>query len=212
MVAATTTSSKALKSKWLTDGEPSKPKTGRASKKNTKGKGLKSEPGDIPKAILEVASVRAQVPPATFVLYLAINRSITKELILDAEAVGKAGGLEVRFLEQSQLRDFLDTTSMGHWLRQKHLGIDSDFISLPLLQELSETKAPQPASRLATRDCGVCWWEGNSLCRSFCSSAQASLSKAFDARSLSILDMRRSESSLSVFTREGIRHRPFNER
>jgi hypothetical protein len=61
MVAATTSSSKALKSKWLTDGKPSKPKSGRASKKNTKGNGLKSEPGDIPKAILEASSVRAQV-------------------------------------------------------------------------------------------------------------------------------------------------------
>jgi hypothetical protein len=146
MVAATTTSSKSLKSKWLTDGKPSIPKSGRASKKNTKGKGLKSEPGDIPKAILESSSVRAQVQPATFVLYLATNRSITKELILDAAAAGKDGGLEVRFLEQSRLRDFLDTTSMGHWLRQKHLRIDSDFISLPLLQELSETNLSQYAN------------------------------------------------------------------
>jgi hypothetical protein len=54
MVAATTTSSKSLKSKWLTDGKPSRPKSGGASKKNPKGKALKSEPGISPKPFLRL--------------------------------------------------------------------------------------------------------------------------------------------------------------
>jgi hypothetical protein len=146
MVAATTTSSKSLKSKWLTEGKTTKPKSARQSKGPKKSKILKSEPGDVPKAILESSQVRADLPSATFVLYLATNRSITKDLMLEAEAAGKADGWEVRFLEQSRLRDFLDTTSIGHWLRQKHLGIDSDLISISLLQDLSEKNISQYAN------------------------------------------------------------------
>ena len=57
--------------------------------------------------------------------------------------------MEVRFLEQSRLRDFLDVSPIGHWLRWKHLGIDSDLISLPLLQELSATNISQYARDIA---------------------------------------------------------------
>jgi len=154
MVAATTTSLKSLKSKWLSNGLPSKPKPARSTKakpahltkKSATSKAPALELGDVPKAILEALHVRATVPTAKFTLYLATNRAITKELILEAEAAGKAGGVEVRFIEQSRLRDFLDVTPVGHWLRWKHLGIDSDLISLPLLHELSETNISQYAS------------------------------------------------------------------
>ena len=44
--------------------------------------------------------------------------------------------LDVAFLEQSRLRDFLDTTPLGQWLRLEHLGIEADLLSRPLLQTL----------------------------------------------------------------------------
>ncbi len=157
MMAATTTSLKSLKSKWLKKDSPPKPKSvattkakpARSTAKASKEKQRKSDSGDVPKAILEVLHVRTTVQSAKFVLYLATNRAITKELILETEAAGKAVGMEVRFLEQSRLRDFLDVSPIGHWLRRKHLGIDSDLISLPLLQELSSTNISQYARDIA---------------------------------------------------------------
>lgn len=64
-------------------------------------------------------------------------------MMLDAQKAGKSGGIEVRFLEQTRIRDFLDVSPVGHWLRRTHLGIDSDLISVPLLKELCVTNMSQ---------------------------------------------------------------------
>ncbi len=79
MMAATTTSFKSLKSKWLKKDSPPKPKPvpsinakpARSAKKTSKEKQRKSDPDDVPKAILEALHVRTSVPSAKFVLYLA---------------------------------------------------------------------------------------------------------------------------------------------
>ena len=50
---------------------------------------------------------------------------------------GRQLGIEVRFLARSVIRDHLDTTPEGQWLRKQHLGISADILSLPLLRELA---------------------------------------------------------------------------
>ena len=46
-------------------------------------------------------------------------------------------GIEVRFLARSKIRDCLDTTREGQWLRKVHLGIEADKLSISMLDELS---------------------------------------------------------------------------
>src|ERR1700761_5096567 len=46
-------------------------------------------------------------------------------------------GIEVEFLEQSMLRDFLDGQPEGQWLREQHLGIGADQLSRSLLESLA---------------------------------------------------------------------------
>jgi len=136
MIAATTTNLAKLKAKWLAplasgDTKPkrSKSESGRTKKKSD----APPDEGDLTKAVL-----REEHSTASFIVYLATNRSLALELENAARNAGEAEGLEVRFLEQSQLRDFLDAKPVGQWLRQEHLGIDADQVSLPLIRRLCE--------------------------------------------------------------------------
>ena len=154
MIAATTTNSKKLRAKWLaplpnedTISKGTGTKSGRSKKIPTR-----PDEGDMTKAAKQVASLREENPTASFILYLATNRALSSDLEKAARRTGEAAGLEVRFLEQSQLRDFLDAQPVGQWLRQEHLGIEADQVSLPLLKKLCEENLSDYANDVAMFD------------------------------------------------------------
>ncbi|MCU1300664.1 MAG: hypothetical protein JWQ87_948 [Candidatus Sulfotelmatobacter sp.] len=134
VVACTVTSLQKLESKWLSD----RPSTGKPDPKPRAPKPTKFEKGDLIKAAKNAADIRAGNPTAEFVVYLCTNRRLDDELIKLTIAKASALGVEVRFLEQSRLRDFLDTGASGQWLRREHLGIEADLLCRLLLQEQSK--------------------------------------------------------------------------
>lgn len=139
MIAATTTNLVNLKAKWLAplSSEDNKPKQSKGKSIRPKVKTIATpDEGDVTKAIKQAALLRSENPSASFILHLATNRNLSLELERAARGAGEAGKLEVRFLEQSRLRDFLDMKPVGQWLRQEHLGIEADQVSLPLIQQL----------------------------------------------------------------------------
>jgi hypothetical protein len=139
MIAATTTNLANLKAKWLAplSSEDNKAKRFKGKSVRSKAKTIATpDDGDVTKAIKQAAILRSENPRASFILHLATNRNLTLELESAARNAGEAGELEVRFLEQSRLRDFLDMKPVGQWLRQEHLGIEADQVSLPLIQRL----------------------------------------------------------------------------
>ena len=140
MIAVTTTSSKKLMLKWLASStsQDTKPKTTKSKSGLYKRTLDAPDEGDLTKAAKRAVSLREENPTASFILYLATNRALSSGLESAARRAGESAGLEVRFLEQSQLRDFLDIQPVGQWLRQEHLGIEADQVSLPLLKELCE--------------------------------------------------------------------------
>ena len=153
MIAATTTNLAKLKSKWLASlpSEENKPKRSRSEFARSKSAATPDE-GDVTKAIRQVAILSRENPNASFILHLATNRSLPLELERAARNAGAAEGLEVRFLEQSQLRDFLDMKPVGQWLRQTHLGIEADQVSLPLIQRLCRENVVRYSNDVAMFD------------------------------------------------------------
>jgi hypothetical protein len=142
MVAATTTNLASLKSKWLAPLPDNESKPRKNETKTSRSKPKKDatlDEGDLTKARKRASELRKDNPTASFIVYLATNRNLPLELENVTRHTGDAGGLEVRFLEQSRLRDFVDTKPNGQWLRQEHLGIDADQVSVPLIRQLSET-------------------------------------------------------------------------
>jgi hypothetical protein len=106
----------------------------------------------LTKAIKRATALRQENPTGSFIVYLATNRNLPLDLEAGARTMGQLAGVEVRFLEQSRLRDFLDMNPVGQWLRQEHLGIDADQISLPLLQKLSDANVVGYANDVAMFD------------------------------------------------------------
>jgi len=117
------TTSADLKRKWLSDSEKSLAKT--------------TEEGDLPKAAKLAAAIRLGDSEAEFCLYLGTNRTLSIDLMNEVYAVARQARISVEFLEQSKLRDFLDGTADGQWLRQKHLEITAERLSNGLLRHLS---------------------------------------------------------------------------
>lgn len=130
MNASTISKREELKRKWLFNP---------ASHRGTAGlgEGAKQDEGDLIKAGKEAAEIRKCDPDAHFVLYLCTNRIPARTLMTEIHTRADALGIEVRFLEQTQVRDFLDSKPEGQWLRQEHLGTKADLVSRSLLQELS---------------------------------------------------------------------------
>jgi hypothetical protein len=122
--AFTTTNTKDLSRKWLSDD------------------------GDIARALRQVESIRRQEPNSRFLLYLCTNRTLNVELQNAAIQRGNQASVEVRFLEQSRLRDHLDQDPEGQWLRQEHLKIEAEQVSRPLLMQLSGKSLNEYASQL----------------------------------------------------------------
>ena len=139
ITAFTITAASSLQSKWLNDGIPkpkiSKTKRGKKPKKTAAKRSKKPEIGDLIKAADNAASIRDTDPAAQFVIYLCTNQRPDGNLMTLAYAKGKELNVEVRFLEQSGLRDFLDGQPYGQWLRREYLGTPIDQISRQLLEE-----------------------------------------------------------------------------
>jgi hypothetical protein len=121
-----------LKRKWLFGGTAvaggAPPKAGRSASSR--------EDGDLVKAARYAAKLREATPNAQFIVYLCTNRIPGDDLIGEVYSKADTFGIEARFLERSRLRDFLDSTPEGQWLRREHLGIEADQLSLSLLRRL----------------------------------------------------------------------------
>lgn len=127
MAQFTTDRVETLERKWLFD---------HSAAPNAK-KATAAHDGDLIKASRRAEPLRKDYPDAKFVLHLCTNRQPDDELLAKAIKRGHDLNIEVRFLTRSCLRDVLDVTSDGQWLRKEHLGIQAERLSLPLLRELS---------------------------------------------------------------------------
>ena len=143
MAGFTLTAPDGLIRKWLFDHTMYKP-SGRR-----KGPPLSAaDDGDLIKAGREAAAIRARHPDAKFVVWLCTNRRLATDLQQPVYDKAAELGVEVRFLEQSGLRDFLDVKPQGQWLRQEHLGIQADQMSESLLRHLSRESLNRYANDL----------------------------------------------------------------
>lgn len=150
--AFTTISSNKLEQKWLGGNGVSRNSKSRAGKKRkTKVRRGPAEFGDLIKIFNEIRSIRAVERDAHFVVYLCTNRILESELMKKVWALAaRRKNIEVRFLDQSRLRDFLDTTAEGQWLRREHLGIEVEQVSVSLLNAAARSSFQQySASMLA---------------------------------------------------------------
>jgi hypothetical protein len=155
MIAATTTNLTNLKAKWLAplSNEDDRPKRSKGKSVQSRTKVAASpDDGDVTKAIKQAAILRKENPSGSFILHLATNRNLPLELESVTRNAGDAEGLEVRFLEQSRLRDFLDMKPVGQWLRQEHLGIEADQVSVPLIRQLCQKNVVSYSNDVAMFD------------------------------------------------------------
>lgn len=104
----------------------------------SKGKSYKpSDDGDLIKASRLAQDIRGKEPDAEFVFTFCTNKQPNDSIMQRAYDIGRQLGIEVRFLARSAIRDHLDSTPQGQWLRKAHLDISADMLSLPLLRELA---------------------------------------------------------------------------
>jgi hypothetical protein len=126
-VMAAFTTAEDLGRKWLSDSAVS-PKNAREGK---------ADEGDLVKAAKQAREIRETDPDAKFTLYLGTNRVPGTELQKKVYATGSALGVSPVIVDQSILRDFLEATPEGQWLRQTHLGVEADIPSQELLCSFS---------------------------------------------------------------------------
>jgi hypothetical protein len=131
MAGFTLTTPEGIIRKWLFDHTMS----GSSRKRNISPPSA-ADDGDLVKAGRVAATIRANDPNAKFVVWLCTNRRLDNSLQQQVYDKAAELGVEVRLLEQSQLRDFLDATPDGQWLRQEHLGVKAERLSTGLLHEL----------------------------------------------------------------------------
>lgn len=120
-----------LRRKWYTD-----------ESSTTSKRGKKPQVGDLIKACVKADAVRAGEPESTFTVYLCTNQRLDDELMDQGYAIGKRRSVDVVFVGQSSLRDFLDSAD-GQPLREEFLGIKSVNVSRELLQSLCRTSLAQ---------------------------------------------------------------------
>lgn len=107
---------------------------------HTKSNGKKykaSDDGDLIKASNLAQKIQAEDANAKFVFTFCTNKQPDDSVMQKGYLAGRQLGIEVRFLARSTIRDHLDTTPAGQWLRQQHLGISADTLSLPLLRDVA---------------------------------------------------------------------------
>src|ERR1700691_5455381 len=153
--AFTTMSAGNLEKKWLSSGRASR----KSSNQRPRKKGSKSKRqvattyGDLIKAAKNASSLRAVDPDARFIVYLCTNQRLDSELMKKVLTSSARRRLEVRFLDQTRLRDFLDTKPEGQWLRLEHLGIAVEQLSVSLLRDMSRASLREySASMLSPSD------------------------------------------------------------
>ena len=127
MTTFTTANADSLEQKWLSDG---KAVAGKEDAREKEGDLVKA--GHLAKAIIE------QQPDAKVIVYLCTNKRLNERPMSTAYIKGTALKVEVRFLGLTNIRDFLDLTPDGQWLRKVHLGIAASRISAPMLREISK--------------------------------------------------------------------------
>jgi len=125
--AFTTTSRSKLERKWLNTGPPVPSERAETI-----------ELGDLIKAAGKAEIVRLREPDSEFIVFLCTNQRLDDELTQKVFAKAHELRVEVRFLDQTRLRDFLDTKPEGQWLRREHLGTDIEQVSQSLLREAAE--------------------------------------------------------------------------
>jgi hypothetical protein len=128
MVQHTTTDRRGLQGKWLRKSD---------SKTTHAARQFLGE-GDLVKAGRSAQEIRAELPEAKFAVVLATNQRIDEALQLEVYDRAQQFGVDCDIWEQTRLTDYLDNTSLGHWLRKKHLGIEAEMLSLPLLRTLCD--------------------------------------------------------------------------
>ena len=140
--AFTTMSLAKLEQKWLGSKHARKASTlsvRQKKRKNDKGRRA-AESGDLIKALNHCRAIRKLEPSASFIVYLCTNRTLDPRLMTRVWAIAaRCRNVEVRFLDQSRLRDFLDITPEGQWLRLEHLRIAVEHVSASLLHAASRS-------------------------------------------------------------------------
>lgn len=108
--------------------------------RSLRGKWLDTSDGDLPKAGKEAHDFLEHYPDARFTVVLATNQKLSGKtglrLLKDTHVRAKKLGIECDPLEQSEIARFLDTTSVGHYLRKEYLGIGAVLLSEELLRDL----------------------------------------------------------------------------
>ena len=132
MAAFTTGGTETLEHKWLFDAAAGVKR--KKTRKTTRA--VSATDGDLVKAAREAGVIRQDDATARFTVYLCTNRRLDLEIMHSVYAKARGFDIEACFLEQSRLRDFLDSKPEGQWLRQQFLGIEADQISRSLLQNL----------------------------------------------------------------------------
>lgn len=97
-----------------------------------------SDDGDLVKAGRLAQTIREADANAKFVFTFCTNKQPDDSVMQKGYNAGTQLGIEVRFLARSTIRDHLDTKPAGQWLRQQHLGISADLLSLPLLRDVAK--------------------------------------------------------------------------
>lgn len=122
----------------------------------SKGKKYKdADDGDLVKAARAATVLREQDEDAEFIFTFCTNKQPNTEVMQAGYAAGEAVGIEVRFLARSSIRDHLDTTRDGQWLRKEHLSIAADTLSIPLLRELAAKSVEEYSCELFCSDADI---------------------------------------------------------
>jgi hypothetical protein len=115
----------------------------------TDARGLKAKMlEDLEKMALQFRPLRSSVPSAKFTLALTTNENIRSEWATEVILNARNHGIDVIFLDQSQLADFLDHDPDGQWLRKSYLGIEAERLSAELLRRLSVRSLERYADKL----------------------------------------------------------------
>jgi hypothetical protein len=110
--------------------------------------GTAKEKGDIQNAAEEFQKLRLDEPRIICKLYLATNKRLLKsnkdlDLARDAINKGKDNGIEIQFVEASQLEDFLNIDIDGQYIGEELLQIPAKRLSENLLQKIADYSLSQ---------------------------------------------------------------------
>jgi hypothetical protein len=123
-----TTNDSNLEGKWLYD---------QLSYSGKKGKPDQGD-GDLIKAIKHAKEISQIVSDAKFTIYLTSNQRIDPTLWTKVTTVADQAGVAVKFLEQSNIEDHLNTDPKGQYLRKLYFNRDYDLMSDGAFTELQE--------------------------------------------------------------------------